>query len=107
MDPSDGSVSDRSSQRPDRDRASIAALPIDENEVSEDSPPNEIAISGSGDGSTNGAAPTPPHFDGNSLTVDVDGLEVGELPKVGGTRRNATINWWGTRQSTGGVVVVF
>ena len=38
-DPSDGSISDHSSQRPRRDRTSITSLRIDENEVSQDLPP--------------------------------------------------------------------
>ena len=72
-DPSDGSISDHSSQRPRRDRTSNTSLPIDENEVSQDSPRSEIAISGGGDGSADAAAHTPPQVDGNTSTVDVDG----------------------------------
>ena len=86
-DVSDDSISETSSVRDDRDESSIASDATDENEVSDAAPPVEIAISGQGVGNDDAAPPAALpalEADENASCVDIDGVDLADLPKVKG-----------------------
>ena len=86
-DVSDDSISETSSVRDDRDESSIASDAADENEVSDAAPPGEIAISGQGVGNDDAAPPAALpalEADDNASCVDIEGVDLADLPKVKG-----------------------
>ena len=86
-DMSDNSISERSCDQDKRKEAIIASDRVAENEVSPAETSGEIATAGEGEGNDDAglsAVPSALEVDTNASTVDIDGVEVEELPKVKG-----------------------